>query len=48
MLGIEGETCKIAMPYGITDFRSTVVKPLFMDKSENVADMKDETNTDQC
>ena len=45
MLGIEDETCKIAMLYEITDFRSTVVKPFFRNESENVTDLKNE-NTD--
>ena len=47
MLGIEGETCKIAMPYGITDFRSTVVKPYLRDETgENAGNVADEENTD--
>ena len=27
LLGIEGETCKVQLPNGPTDFRSTVIKP---------------------
>ena len=27
LLGIDGETCKVQLPHGSTDFRSTVVKP---------------------
>ncbi|KAI1004852.1 hypothetical protein K3495_g3366 [Podosphaera aphanis] len=30
-LGIDGETCKILLPSGITDFRSTPVKPFFQE-----------------
>ena len=47
MLGIEDETCKIAMPYGTTDFRSTVVKPFFTNESENVTNVRNEENTDR-
>ena len=46
MLSMEGETCKIAMPYGTTDFKNTVIKPFFRNESENVADVEDEKNTD--
>ncbi len=31
LLGIKGETCKIYLPSGPTEFRSTVVKPYFVD-----------------
>ena len=42
MLGMKDETCKIEMPYGSTDFRSTVVKSFFRNnESENVAGMED-------
>ena len=46
MLGMEGKTCKIAMFYETTDFRSTVVKPFFKNELENVADVKNEENID--
>ena len=29
---MDGETCTIQMPYGPTNFRSTVVKPYFQDE----------------
>ena len=45
MLDIEDKTCKIAMSYETTDFRNTVVKFFFRDKSENVTNVRDE-NTD--
>ena len=46
MLGMKNETCKIAMSYEIINFRNIVIKPFFRDKSENVADVKNEKNTD--
>ena len=42
MQGMKNETCKIAMSYGIIDFKSTVVKPFFRDESENVKNVKNE------
>jgi hypothetical protein len=35
-LGIEGETCKIELPSGPTDFRSTVVKPFLIESTVEV------------
>lgn len=35
LLGIENETCKIDLPRGPTDFRSTVVKPYLTEPSED-------------
>ena len=47
MLGIESETCKIAMSYETTDFRNTVVKPYFRNETgENAKNVTDEKNTD--
>ena len=46
MLGMENETCKIAMSYETTDFRNTVVKLFFRNESENVTNVKKNENTD--
>ena len=47
MLGIEDETCKIAMPYGIIDFRNTVVKPYFRNETgKNAENVTNEKNID--
>ncbi len=35
LIAINGETCTIQMPYGPTDFRSTVVKPYYTDESSS-------------
>ena len=47
MLGIENETCKIAMPYEITDFRSTMIKPYLRNETEeNAKNVTNEKNID--
>ena len=47
MLGIENETCKIAMSYETTDFRSIVIKPYFRNETgENAENVTNEKNTD--
>lgn len=39
MLGIEGETCKVELPNGVTDFRTTTVKPFLTEElQENEKD----------
>jgi hypothetical protein len=35
LIAINRETCTVQMPYGPTDFRSTVVKPYYEDESTN-------------
>ena len=35
LLGIEGETCKVDLPSGPTEFRSTTVKPYYHVKNDN-------------
>lgn len=35
LLGIEGKTCRVELPSGSTEFRSTVVKPYLIDKTDN-------------
>lgn len=44
LLGIEGETCTIDLPYGPTEFRSTSVKPYH--KDNNSTEDKSNSNTD--
>ena len=48
MLNMESETCKIAMSYETTDFKSIVVKSFFRDESENVANVKKNENIDHA
>ena len=36
LLAVEGETCKVQLPNGPTDFRSTVVKPFHRDPEEEI------------
>src|SRR5258707_12370146 len=37
LLAIDGETCTVDMPYGPTNFRTTVVKPYFTDPTDQEA-----------
>jgi hypothetical protein len=34
LIGLECETCKVQLPIGLTDFRTTVVKPYLQPKTE--------------
>ena len=35
LIGITGETCKVLLPSGPTDFRSTVVKPFYQEQDRD-------------
>ena len=38
LLAVNGETCTIQIPYGPTNFRSTVVKPYYTEHTDNSND----------
>jgi hypothetical protein len=38
LVNIDGETCKVQLPSGITDFRTTVVKPFYEDNNNDEDD----------
>ena len=47
MLGIENETCKIAMSYEITDFRNIVIKPYLKNETRENAENVTNENIDR-
>ena len=48
LVGMEDETCKVALPAGIAPFRSTAVKPFFEENTggDNGADTQLESDDD--
>ena len=47
LIAIDGQTCTIQMPYGPTQFRSTVIKPYYKDdSSEPVKDAPEDAPED--
>jgi hypothetical protein len=38
LIGISGETCRVQLPSGSTDFRSTVVKPYYQPQDDETGD----------
>ena len=49
MLALEGETCKVQLPHGPTDFRSTTVKPYLQAETgpESESDIEEEQPEEQ-
>ena len=47
MLGIDGKTCKIQLPSGPTDFRTTAVKPYLQPKPEEPNEKPEEEPTEE-
>lgn len=46
LMSIENETCKVQLPSGLTDFRTTVVRPYFEDHVEDHVDSQTEDQVD--
>lgn len=44
LLGLESETCKIGLPFGPTNFRSTVLRPYFNEEDESPTERDELTN----
>ncbi|SLM40545.1 hypothetical protein SS1G_12712 [Lasallia pustulata] len=47
LLGIDGETCKVELPSGPTDFRSTTVKPYLTEAKEEKSSQEEQQDHDQ-
>ena len=47
LLGIDGETCKVELPSGPTDFRSTMVKPYLTEAEEENSGQEEQQDHDQ-
>ncbi|SLM34183.1 integrase core domain protein [Lasallia pustulata] len=47
LLGVDGETCKVELPSGPTDFRSTMVKPYLTEAEEENSGQEEQQDHDQ-